>query len=124
MTNLDTRTVNRDSLFLLANVRLRESGDARQLKMRNLSAGGAMAEGKMAVARGAEIEVELRNLGWVPGVVAWTQDDRFGISFLQPIDPALARSQPAHSGPNASGVIARRPVWTDISRDPGKVRAI
>ena len=46
----------------------------------------------MRVTRGQSIEVALRNLGWVEGVVAWVQDNRFGVAFLSEIDPKLARS--------------------------------
>jgi hypothetical protein len=66
--------------------------DEYRAKIRNLSAGGLMAEGDMRVLRGEKIEVALRNLGWVEGVVAWVQDNRFGVAFLSEIDPKLARS--------------------------------
>ena len=31
--------------------------------------------------------------GWVEGTVAWKQDNRFGIAFVDEIDPKLARGQ-------------------------------
>lgn len=92
MSNVDTRQVNRDSLFLLAQVRVDGQDEVCRVKVRNLSAGGMMAEGPIKVARGALIHVELRNLGWVEGSVAWKQDNRFGIAFVDEIDPMLARS--------------------------------
>jgi hypothetical protein len=92
MSNVDTRQVNRDSLFLLAQVRVvGQDGDVR-VKVRNLSAGGMMAEGDAKVARGSLVQVELRNIGWVDGSVAWKQGDRFGIAFVEEIDPMLARA--------------------------------
>ena len=93
MSNVDTRQVGRDSLFLLANVRLGGGGEPSRVKVRNLSAGGMMAEGAVKVMRGARVEVELRNIGWVVGTVAWSQGDRFGIAFVDEIDPKLARAQ-------------------------------
>ena len=92
MSNVDTRQVGRDSLFLLAQVRVDGAGDNGRVKVRNLSAGGMMAEGDVKVVRGARIAVELRNLGWVDGTVAWTQDNRFGIAFIDEIDPKVARA--------------------------------
>ena len=92
MSNVDTRQVGRDSLFLLAQVRVDGKADKGRVKVRNLSAGGMMAEGEVEVMRGARVEVELRNLGWVQGTVAWIQGDRFGIAFLDEIDPKLARA--------------------------------
>jgi hypothetical protein len=96
MTNVDTRQLSRDSLFLLANLKV--EGDPGEneyrVKVRNLSSGGMMAEGAVKVARGARVSVELRNIGWVEGSVAWKADDRFGIAFIDEIDPLLARGNP------------------------------
>jgi microcystin degradation protein MlrC len=91
MSNIDTRQVNRDSLFLLAQLRVEDDEVAYRVKVRNLSAGGMMAEGEVAVMRGTRVQVELRNIGWIAGSVAWRQDNRFGIAFLDEIDPKLAR---------------------------------
>ena len=102
MSNVDTRQVNRDSLFLLAQVRVvGQDGDAR-VKVRNLSAGGMMAEGDVKVARGSLVQVELRNIGWVDGSVAWKQGDRFGIAFVEEIDPMLARAPAGTQAPDYS----------------------
>jgi hypothetical protein len=91
MSNIDTRQVNRDSLFLLAQLRVDGQPGATRVKVRNLSAGGMMAEGEAKVVRGTLVAVELRNLGWVEGSVAWRQDNRFGIAFVDEIDPAAVR---------------------------------
>ena len=92
MSNVDTRQVNRDSLFLLAQVRVDGQDSVSRVKVRNLSAGGMMAEGDSKVIRGSLVAVELRNIGWVDGSVAWKQDNRFGIAFVDEIDPAEVRA--------------------------------
>lgn len=92
VTDMDHRQLARDSLFLMAEVRLVGSEAAYRVKVRNLSAFGMMAEGPMTVQRGSNIEIKLRNLGWVQGVVAWIQDNRFGIALMKEIDPKLARA--------------------------------
>lgn len=97
MSGVDTRNIDRDSLFLMAELRLDAQPGTFKVKVRNLSAGGMMAEGGPAVDRGARLAVNLRNIGWVDGVVAWVQDERFGIAFAKEIDPKLAR-QPLGSG--------------------------
>lgn len=51
-----------------------------------------MGEGPVRVARGALIEINIRNIGWVEGSVAWVQDSRFGVAFREEIDPKLARA--------------------------------
>lgn len=91
MSGVDTRNIARDSLFMLAELRLDGQEASDRVKVRNLSAGGMMAEGGPRVATGAKLSVNLRNIGWVEGSVAWVQDTRFGIAFTQEIDPKLAR---------------------------------
>jgi len=105
MSNVDTRQVNRDSLFLLAQLRVGNEQAVSRVKVRNLSAGGMMAEGAVSVMRGAIVHVELRNIGWVQGSVAWVQDDRFGIAFVEEIDPKKARAPVSGvSAPSAATV--------------------
>ena len=92
MSSVDTRHLNRDSMFLLAELRLAGDETAHRIKVRNLSPGGMMAEGDITPQRGTRIAVNLRNIGWVEGSVAWVQDKRFGIALAEEIDPKLARA--------------------------------
>ncbi|MBD3729239.1 MAG: PilZ domain-containing protein [Sphingomonadales bacterium] len=92
MSAVDTRNINRDSLFLLAEVRLEGAEAVARVKVRNLSAGGMMAEGDVAVMRGTRLCVNLRNVGCVDGTVAWVQDSRFGIAFAREVDPKVVRA--------------------------------
>lgn len=87
MSNVDSRQAKRENLFLLARLRVGGREETHPVKVRNLSAGGLMAEGDVKVMRGELVSVELRNLGWVEGSVAWRQDSRFGIAFIEEIDP-------------------------------------
>lgn len=112
MSNVDTRQVNRDSLFLLAQLRVDGSEAAHRVKVRNLSSGGMMAEGEVKVTRGSHVHIELRNIGWIEGSVAWKHEDRFGIAFVDSIDPKKARSAiatPSSSAP-APSAAASEPV--------------
>lgn len=97
MTAVETRHIARDSLFLMAQVQIDGSDAEHRVKVRNLSDGGMMAEGDVPVMRGSRLVVNIRNIGTVPGSVAWTQDNRFGIAFDIEIDPKLARSQQSAS---------------------------
>lgn len=92
MTDNDHRQIERDSLFVMADLRVEGAGEEARVKVRNLSAGGMMAEGDVKVLPGAGIEVNIRNIGWVEGSVAWVQDNRFGIAFRDEIDPKVARA--------------------------------
>lgn len=83
------RGPNRDSMFVKAVLRFPVSGDEREVRVRNISSGGLMAEAPLRTPRGDPIEVQLRNIGWVSGKVAWVAESRFGISFDYPIDPKM-----------------------------------
>ena len=78
---------SRDSLLVKATLRFPGSGDEGEVRVRNISSGGLMAEAPVRVPRGETVEVKLRNIGWVTGKVAWLAEGRFGIAFDYPIDP-------------------------------------
>ena len=99
MTENEHRQITRDSLFVLAEARLDGSETVQRVKVRNLSAGGMMAEGLGKPVRGQLVWVDLRNIGWIEGSVAWVQDNRVGIAFREEIDPKVARA-PASAGDN------------------------
>ena len=92
MDDTENRQIARDSLFVMAGLRLEGQQAEHRVKMRNLSAGGMMAEGDLRVMRGTVIWVDVRNIGWVEGTVAWVQDNRFGDAFREEIDPKVARA--------------------------------
>lgn len=101
MSDVDHRQLGRDSLFLMADLRLAGRDGEHRVKVRNLSAGGMMAEGSVKVTRGLKLDINLRNIGWVEGFVAWVQDNRFGIAFARDIEPKVARelqATPAEDG--------------------------
>ncbi|MFX8856533.1 hypothetical protein ABTM81_20250, partial [Acinetobacter baumannii] len=79
------------------------------------------AEGNVKVSRGTVIEINLRNIGWVDGTVAWIQDNRFGIAFAEPIDPKLVRA-PASTQPEPNVPRYARPLVQTI--DATRLRKI
>ena len=92
MSGVETRNIARDSLLLLADVRVDGAPEDFRIKVRNLSAGGMMAEGSMPVVPGQHVQINLRHIGWVPGTVAWVQGDRCGVAFTHQIDPKQVRA--------------------------------
>lgn len=122
MSNVETRQIERDSLLLLADVRIDGGSTSHRVKVRNLSAGGMMAEGDLRATRGALVTVELRNLGEVQGSVAWVQDNRFGIAFAEEIDPKVVRAPAANpTGDLWSPRFTRPPLPVE---ERGKLRTI
>lgn len=92
MSNSDDRQIGRDSMFLLADLRIDGVPGEQLVRVRNLSSGGVMAEGVECAMRGQLAWVNLRNLGWIKGTIAWVRNGRCGITFDAAIDPRMARS--------------------------------
>lgn len=112
MESGDSRHITRESMFLMADLRLDGQDETHRVKVRNLSNGGMMAEGAVRALPGAPVTVSLRNIGWVDGTVAWVQDTRFGIAFRTEVDARLTRLRT--SGENGDGVPRyARPVLLD-----------
>ena len=89
-----SRAADRDSLFMQAQLAVLASGGASAtVRVRKQSPGGKLAEGKVAVAQGAAVEVDLRNVGRVAGRVIWVGEGKFGIAFDRTIDPQAVRRQ-------------------------------
>ena len=80
-----------DSLLLKATLRFENGKDERVVRIRNLSAGGVMADAPTGLMRGERVEVKLHSIGWVGGHVMWITDGRAGIAFDLPINPKDAR---------------------------------
>lgn len=115
MNDTDNRQIARDSLLILAELRPEGEDTVYRVKVRNLSAGGMMAEGNLRVSRGGGVQVNLRNAGWVDGTVAWVQDNRFGIAFREEIDPKAVRANTASPPAPEAMVVKRRWVATPPS---------
>ena len=92
MDDSELRQITRDSLFVMADLRIDGIEGEHRIRVRNLSSGGMMAEGTFNVQRGQVVWINVRNIGWVEGAVAWVQDTRFGIAFRDEIDPRVARA--------------------------------
>lgn len=101
MSGVETRHVSRNSLFLLASIRVEQDEELHKVRVRNLSDGGMMGEGNIRVQRGNRLEIELRNIGKIDGSVAWVQDNRFGISFDEEVDSQKARKPSGEVDPLA-----------------------
>lgn len=85
------RAKARDSLFLVADLAIEGRPGMPQVRVRNLSPGGLMAEYPHPLDIGTPVKIDLRGVGKVGGQVAWTAAGRIGIAFDSPIDPMQAR---------------------------------
>ena len=92
MAEEEFRRAPRDSMFLFASLRLENQEGEQSIKIRNLSSTGLMAEGDVYVRPGAQVAINIRNIGWVNGGVAWAVEKRFGVMLDDVIDPRKART--------------------------------
>ena len=88
-----SRSADRDSLFMQADVTIADTAKSVKVRVRNLSPGGMLAESPAAVAQGAVVEVELPNVGAVPGRIVWVGQGKFGIAFDLVVNPQAVRRQ-------------------------------
>ena len=93
MVMTDARNLARENLFLLADLWIENEAAPHRIKVRNLSAGGMMGEGRVPVVRGHRIRVNLASAGEATGTVAWIQDTRFGVAFENEVDLSKIRSE-------------------------------
>jgi diguanylate cyclase (GGDEF)-like protein len=69
---------------LIRNGILNWEGRALEVRLRNISAGGAMIECERAVAPGVSVELDLDEAGRLEAEVRWCQQGQIGLSFAQP----------------------------------------
>jgi hypothetical protein len=86
------RNTARDSLFLIGRLTFADIKQTYDVRIRNLSATGMMAECKAIVLPGHAVVVETKGIGEIAGKVAWAAEGRLGIAFDVQIDPSLARN--------------------------------
>ena len=96
----------RDSLLLVARFRVEGSAETSQVRIRNLSSGGLMADVPKPIDIGTMVEIEVRGVGWVSGRIAWIAAGRAGVAFDHLIEPQAARKPVAAS----SGPVKNKPI--------------
>ena len=105
-SNSQNRKNRRSNVLMSASLEL--SGTSLPVKLRNLSAEGALVEGDKLPVEGASVLFRKGDLS-MPGRVAWVKGRRPGVNFAQNLNPdQLLRHIPAP-----------RPRVTPISSAPG-----
>ncbi len=87
------RKTRRSNVLMSASLEL--SGMSLPVKLRNLSADGALVEGDKLPVEGASVLFRKGDLS-MPGTVAWVKGRQAGVSFAQKLNPEqLLRHVPA-----------------------------
>ncbi len=111
MAGVDTRNLTRESLIMMADMRVENVIAKYRVKVRNLSPGGMMGAGEARVVRGSRVTVTLRGLEPVKGTIAWMEGDRFGVAFDVEVDCEYAKQVYLNNGDDRSveSAIVERP---------------
>ena len=72
-------------------------GETVEIRLRNISAMGALAETDRAVAPGTRIALDIIGVGPMIGTVRWAQEGKFGLQFAEPFDVARLAPRPTPS---------------------------
>ena len=98
----------RQNVMLMVSLQLAGWPEQR-VRVRDISAGGLKVNAPLSPAVGTQLRVELPQLGWIGGAVAWTNDTSFGVRFGHQVDPAAARQRVTgdFSTPRAAAVLLR-----------------
>jgi hypothetical protein len=84
-------------------------GERVELKLRNISSMGALAECKVPVSPGQELTIDIVGVGPAIATVRWAQSGKFGVQFSQAFD--LGRLAPKKERGN--GVTMLKPWYVD-----------
>jgi hypothetical protein len=103
----------RQSLMLQAELKLSPDLPPVEVRVRNLSAGGALVACRACPGLGDRIHITIKGIGEIAGSVARTSPNTVAITFDQSVDVSKAQTQPpkASSGVQIHhrAVTAKRP---------------
>jgi diguanylate cyclase (GGDEF)-like protein len=91
------------------------NGDTIEIRLRNISAMGALVECDLPIAPGTQLTLDIVGVGPVVGVVRWAQASRFGMQFDEPFD--LSRLAPRREKLNEVRMLQP---WY-VGHDPAKL---
>lgn len=90
---LESRQAVRHSVLLMAALSGSDGRPLGQVKVRNISSTGLMAETGLPLKNGDVVEVALRGIGAVRAVVVRRTLGKVALKFDLPIDPLLTRQK-------------------------------
>ena len=84
-------------------------GQTTEIRLRNISAMGALVESDRSVSPGTSLTIDVVGVGPVVGTVRWAQSGKFGVRFDEEFDITRLASKPA----KANDVTMLRPWYID-----------
>lgn len=90
--NAASRRRARSSLFLAGKLKFEGVHGTFDVRIRNLSSSGMMAECAAPVFPGCKVDIETKGLGQITGKVAWVTGGRIGVAFDVEVNPDAAKN--------------------------------
>jgi hypothetical protein len=81
------------------------NGQTTEIRLRNISAMGALVECDQPVTPGDNLTIDIVGVGPVVGIVRWAQAGKFGVQFIEQFDLARLSVKP----PKSNDVTMLRP---------------
>lgn len=81
----------RGELHMSARMRVSAEDSGFLVRVRNVSAGGLMAELPHPLPPDSAVQIKLNGVGWVTGRVVWQTEGRTGIAFDSVIDVTVVQ---------------------------------
>ncbi|MBW0006621.1 MAG: EAL domain-containing protein, partial [Sphingomonas sp.] len=75
-------------------------GKTVEVRLRNISSMGALAECPQSLAPGTQLTIDIVGVGPVRGVVRWAQSEQFGVQFESPFDLTRLAPKKEKTGPS------------------------
>lgn len=107
----DQRAGKRNRVLMGASLRIRGGRDVYPINVKDISSTGLRAAAAVPMFVGALVEVDLQNIGWVPGQVVWANRGQIGVNFAAVIEPERTRTKVSGSygpAPSVSAGQSRR----------------
>lgn len=118
--NTQNRRTRRSNVLMAASIE--SSGTAMPVRLRNLSAEGALVEGDSLPIEGSSVLFRKNELR-LPGNVAWVKGKRAGIAFDEKLDPETVLRHVPSPRPRAQAEF-RRPGLTNHALSAGEQQLV
>ena len=83
---LDVATIREPRHRLMRRAVAEIDGEITEIRLRNISAMGALVECAQPMAPGAALTIDIVGVGPVIGLVRWSQSGKFGVQFTDTFD--------------------------------------
>ena len=92
MSAIDTRGLQRESLYFMAELQPDGTASPEKVKVRNLSDGGMMIDGSLMLDTGRRVTVTLKNIGTIPAHITYSVTEQGALTLGTDLTYQLVRT--------------------------------